>query len=320
MISSLDLARLCAVSQGTVDRALHDRPGIGKVTKEKVLSAARKYGYLPHPAARELLTGERRQVGAIIPSANSVFFMDLINAVREELSSAGYRFFLSPVKDKSEFIDAVADFSARRARAILVIPPEDDVLIPDELVSDDTILTALVNPCRGHNVHFIGPDEEQTGEEGVRFLFEQGHTRIAHLTYPRSSYAVNGRARGYNRAMQKEGLPASIVVPVDAQSLMHTVRTYRPTALFCHNDWLALSAMRILQSNGIRTPEDISILGVDNSPTFTAICPGITSMSYPYKEIAQQIGLLVSGGKDTADIAPCKITMGETVAAPGLNR
>jgi len=77
MISSLELAELCGVSQGTVDRALHGRGGIAESTRAKILEAARLHGYAPNPAARELMTGQSSVCGAVIPaglaSSSSIF-------------------------------------------------------------------------------------------------------------------------------------------------------------------------------------------------------------------------------------------------------
>lgn len=68
MISSLQLAKLCGVSQGTVDRALHNRGRVSEQTRARILEAARAQGYVPNPAARELMTGRSTLVAAIAPS------------------------------------------------------------------------------------------------------------------------------------------------------------------------------------------------------------------------------------------------------------
>jgi DNA-binding LacI/PurR family transcriptional regulator len=90
MISSLELAKICGVSQGTVDRALHNRPGISAATKRRVLAAARQHGYQPNPVAGELLRGRSRVVGAIVPALGGLFFMDLMQAVNCALAAAGF--------------------------------------------------------------------------------------------------------------------------------------------------------------------------------------------------------------------------------------
>jgi len=315
MISTLDLARICGVSQGTVDRALHNRTGIGKATRERILAAARKHGYQPHPAARELLTGERRLVGAIIPVINSVFFMDLMNAIHAAIVPAGYSLFLAQANNRAEFLAALRDFAARRSRAVLLIPPEDAIPIPREVLSSGTDLFSLVNPSVTKAVQFIGPDEFRTGRDAVAYLAGKGHTRILHITYSRKAYAIEARAQGYCQAMHARGLKPMLLRPLDAVALQRALDQYQPTALFCHNDWLALSVMRLLEIRGIKVPDDISVLGVDNSPTFVALCPGITTLAYPTTEMAAAIRKQLITRQPASSVPVCEVMERATVDA-----
>lgn len=316
MISTLDLARLCGVSQGTVDRALHGRPDIGKETRARILAAVRQHGYQPHPAARELLTGDRRLVGAIIPAVNSVFFMDLMNAIRAEIVPAGFSLFLVQANGRGEFLAALRDFAARRSRAVLLIPPDDDTPIPDEVLSCGADLVALASPCATRTVPFFGPDEIQTGRDAVAYLAGRGHTRILHVTYARKAYAIEARARGYCEAMQAHGCAPVVLRPLEPGSLRRALARHCPTALFCHNDWMALSVMRLLESSRFKVPGDISVLGVDNSSTFVELCPGITTLAYPTAEIAVAVRNLLATRRGTFPIPSCAVVERSTVAKP----
>jgi len=280
MISSLELARQCGISQGTVDRALHDRPGVSPKTREKVLRLARQLGYRPNPAAREILTGQSLTVGAILPAVNNVFFMDLFNALGKALAANGLRLQLTPVENRAAFLDVLQDFAARRHRLAVVIPPEDNISVP-RTITAGVPLVSLFSPCRGPGVYFLSADEVATGREAVRYLHRRGHQRILHLTYARKAYAINARAQGYQKQCRELGLPTKVLLNPDGKSLSHVLRQFRPTALFCHNDWLALRTSVLLSEIGLRVPEDLSILGVDNSPTLAALQPGLTTLAYP---------------------------------------
>jgi LacI family transcriptional regulator len=314
MISTIDLARICGVSQGTVDRALHNRPGIGKETRERIVAASRKHGYLPHPAARELLTGDRRLVGASLPSVNSVFFMELMDAIRAEIAPAGFSFFLAQANEREEFLATLRDFAARRSRAVLIIPPDETVAIPDEIFSSGTELFALVNPCRTRKVSFLGPDEIRTGRDAVAYLAGRGHRRIMHVTYERKSYAIEARARGYCEAMRARGLAPVVLRPLQPESFRLALKRHQPTALFCHNDWLALSAMRLLEAQGLKVPGDISVLGVDNNQTFVDLCPGITTLAYPIVGIARAVKERLTKQPRPHAIPACTVVERLTVA------
>ena len=319
MISSLELARLCGVSQGTVDRALHGRGEIRAATKARILKAARKYGYRPNPLVRELLSGKSRTIGALIPGINSIFFLDLMSEIKAALQPAGRRLLLEPVSDAQEFMRSLEDFAARRCRAVLAVPPAEGLKIPATITREMPVI-CLVSPCRGPNVHFISPDEEQTGRDAVDLLHARGHRRIVHLTYTRRAYGIEARARGYRRRMRELRLTPLVVaggLDGNGAQLLEIVRAQEPTALFCHNDWLALAAVGTLEKNGIAVPLDVSVLGIDASPTFRALHAGITTLQYPFKAVAAQAGELIESGKTLTKIGRFEILEGATVREVG---
>lgn len=287
MISSLELARRCGVSQGTVDRALHNRPGVSPATRERILREAQAHGYLPHPAAREILSGESRLLGALVPAVNSLFFMDLMQAVKNACADAGLRLWLMPVTHREEFLEVLADCAARRFAGVLAVPPEEGIVLPPAITGTLPVAT-LLSPCLGERTQLFAPDEVATGARAVDYLAECGHRAIIHVSYARHAHAVLARARGYETAMRARGLTPVVCRADSAATLRAVIDAHHPTAFFCHNDWIALAVIRHLASAGIRVPEEMAVLGVDDSPTFTHLYPGITTLRYPGEEVARQ--------------------------------
>lgn len=320
MISSLELARLCGVSQGTVDRALHGRAGVSERTRALILEEARKAGYRPHPAVRELITGVSRTVGAIVPAVNNVFFMDVLHSLGRKLRARGLAFQVTPAETRGEFLEVLEDFAARRHRLVLAIPPEDGITIPESVTACFPVAT-LASPCSGKRVTFLTPDEERTGRDAVSYLHERGHRRIVHLTYEREAHAIRARATGYEDEMRTRGLRAVVVTDIARGSLERVMAEERPTALFCHNDWLAVTAMLTLSKLGVRVPEDVSVLGVDHSPTLSTLYPQLTTLAYPVGAAEEAfLGLLDGGGAATRELGTARFTLVEkqTVGAPKL--
>jgi DNA-binding LacI/PurR family transcriptional regulator len=313
MISSLELSRLCGVSQGTVDRALHNRDGISDDTKKRILAAAAAHGYLPNPAAREVMTGRSRMVGALVPDMSSVFFMDFMNAMKEALAPQGLRVLLTTANTPSEFRQVLEDFAARRMRAALVVPPEEGLALPPHVTKTMKVISLLSPLVADPSICFLAPDEAETGRAAVRYLSRMGHRRILHLSYRREAVSIRGRARGYEEAMEKLGEVPMTLREVNAQALSRALETYRPTAVFCLNDPLALMAIRLLGDLGRRVPQDLSVLGVDNSPTFRRLYPDLTTMDYPREAIASCAAAWIAGKKGDAKISPCRIVEGKTV-------
>ncbi|HEV8244915.1 MAG TPA: LacI family DNA-binding transcriptional regulator, partial [Polyangiaceae bacterium] len=216
MISSLELARLCGVSQGTVDRALHDRPGIKQKTRELVLKAAAEHGYRPNPAVRTLLGGESEVVGAVIPRSRSVFFVDLLDAVRVALEERGLWLYSTSASNDAAFIAALEDMAARRMRAIVVVPPREGLPLPKHL---SLPIASLLSAVKAPHTLLIAPDEIETGRRATEYLIEKGHRVIWHLTYARSARGIDDRLKGYELAMGKHGLAPALVRELAPNSL-----------------------------------------------------------------------------------------------------
>jgi len=294
MISTLELARHCKVSQGTVDRALHNRAGISPATRERILAAASTFGFRPHPAAREIITGKSMTLHAIVPAVNNVFFMDVIHALSEAMQERNLQFQISIVRDEAALLRTLADSAARRHQMVIIIPPKDNITIPADLTIHMPVVS-LFSPCLGENVTFISPDEVDTGREGVDYLVSKGHRKIVFLSFTRTSYAISARSEGYQTRMRELKLQPQVYSQMSGNQLLEVLETDQPTAFFCHNDWLAIRTILSLRECGIRVPEDISVLGVDNSPTLSGICPELTTLSYPTPAIIDSVVAVLDG-------------------------
>lgn len=310
MISSLELARICGVSQGTVDRALHDRPGVSQETKMRILHAAEEHGYVANPSMRELLSGKSHLVGAVAPSIASPFFMDLMQATANICVDLGLRLLLTPVADEVDFHAALQEFASRRFRGALVVPPHDGVVLS---TPSSFRVATFVGRCEGEATRAFLPDEVHTGRDACQYLVGMGHTRIVHVTYGRRSIAIDDRAEGYKQAMREHGLPAHVNVGTADSELARLVTEIRPTAILCHNDWQALDVIRRFGALGIHVPDDISVMGVDDSPTFSSLYPGITTMHYPMAEVARDAAKWLLTGVDPSEVHEATIVEGRTV-------
>jgi DNA-binding LacI/PurR family transcriptional regulator len=242
--------------------------------------------------------------------------MDLVTAIQEGVAGLGYRLIIGAVSDEAGSLETLREFAARRFPAAIIIPPVDNLKIPPPLAGAIKIIS-LLSPCmgKGKETFFITPDEERTGRDAVKFLISKGHQNILHLTFRRQAYAISARQRGYERTMTARGLKPLVLRQPDDADLIETIRREGITALFCHNDWLALSAMRILARHGLKTPENISVLGVDNSPSFTALFPDITTLEYPVGWIREQVCRVIGGKKQSAIPPDFKLIERNTVRA-----
>lgn len=306
MISSLELARLCGVSQGTVDRALHNRAGISSKTRDRILRVAREKGYQANPMATEMMQGRSVIVGGIAPSFNSVFFADLFQTIAIRLREVGLRLHICTYDNARTFVEVLTDFAARKSAGAVVIAPMSEPFEIAPPVLKSMPVVSLLNTLPNVKVPGVHPDEFRTGFDATRGLIDRGHRAIVMVDYAFDTPAIAQRASGYERAMRESALVPVRLCKPDRATLIETIRQRRATAIFCHNDWLALETIRQLHAEGLSVPGDVSVLGVDNSPTFTALCEDVTTMQYPFADIADHVAAIVQGRPRKGEIGPCK--------------
>ena len=117
--------------------------------------------------------------------------------------------------------------------------------------------------------------------------------------------------------MKKLGLRPVVVRGLDSESLMRTMSEERPTAWICHNDWLAVRMIDVLQSAGVSVPRDVSVLGVDDSPTLRDVWPQLSTMRYPMAGMARRVVAATLGESELPDVEPMLVIERKTVADCG---
>ncbi len=312
MITSKEIASICGVSQGTVDRALHDRPGISATTKDKILKVVEDKGFQANVVASELVSGKSKLVGAIIPSVNSIFFLDILNTIQEEIKKDGLRIHITSSKDKDDELDIIKEFVGRRCKAIIIVSLQIDVNKLERFAKTTPIIS-LINPLNSKFIRSLVPNAETTGKLGTQHLLDIGHKKILYGELRNYSYSSTNRYKGYKNAMLNAGLvPKKYDIYGNMSNLSNYMKKEKYTALFCHNDEMALYVIRHLKENGLRIPQDIAVMGVDGQKTFRQLCPGITTMAYPVKEIAKATSQFINNEYASLIVPDCTLLIDES--------
>ena len=275
--SIVDVAQRAGVSVATVSRALRDMPNVSKATRDRVLKAAAELQYTASPLASGLVTGRVRAVGVVLPYAGRWFFAEAVRGIEEALRGAGYDLVLHVLADarrRSEFFSSLP--VRRRVDAVIVVAlPLDDREI-DLLRSLGLPLAVVAEPMPG--VHGDRIDNVEAARLAVQHLVNLGHRRVAciggDLAGPERFSVPGLRAEGYRAAMAEAGLPVPEGGMVNgrytaeggelAMSGLLSLPGGRPTAVFCQSDEMAFGALRALRRSGLRCPDDVSIIGVDD--------------------------------------------------------
>jgi DNA-binding LacI/PurR family transcriptional regulator len=275
--SIVDVAARAGVSVATVSRALRDMPNVSTATRDRVLRAAAELNYSASPLASGLVTGRVRSVGVVMPYAGRWFFAEVLRGIEEELRGHGYDLVLHVLADERRRQDFFASLPVRRrVDGILVVALP---LLSAEVEVLRTLhvpLACVAEPVAG--MHGERIDNVAAARLAVQHLINLGHRRIAciggDLEGPERFNIPGLRSEGYRVALASAGIPGRIDWERDgrytarggelAMTQLLSLPGGRPTAVFCQSDEMAFGALRALRRSGLRCPDDVSIVGVDD--------------------------------------------------------
>ena len=290
-----DVARLAGVHPSTVSRALHraDLP-LSAETRRRVLAAVERLEYRPSAIARGLRLRRTHTLGMLVPDITNPFFPPIIRGAEEAARERGYELVLCNTDDETD--RETASLRVLRERQA------DGVLIATSRMADATLASVrrerfpfvLVN--RGSRVAgdpSVEVNNARAAAEIVAHLALLGHTRIAHIAGPLSTTTGAERASGYRDALRAHGLPTDATLVAEAAAYSedagHTAAIrlldVAPTAIFAANDLLALGALRAAREKGLRVPQELSLVGINDIPMVGLIDPPLTTARVPQREM-----------------------------------
>lgn len=292
-----DVARYANISGATVSRVLSGRTdfAISPETREKVLEAARKLGYLPNSAARALTSGRTGIVGFWMSLEYSLYRSQVLDCMRSMLS--GTEFAMSVTDVDEEYSTAHSFDRALRVPVDGIIAFDNSASVEAFARESDRLAPRMPFVSMGaywsRQKSFVGIDLEAGGRLAMAHLLETGRRRIAHVV-PRNSDLFSGgpRYRAYASAMAEAGLELDILgietgtYPRIGRSLQERIDAGTlPEALLCMNDEIALLSMRYLEAQGVRVGHDIAIVGFDGLEETAQGPVHLTTVRQPVEEM-----------------------------------
>lgn len=298
-IRAKDIAAKLGVSPATVSNALNGRDGVSGELRERIIKAAREMGYDQGRNASERKSFVRllimKTAGNII--VDTQFFSEMLESIQAECHKAGLELVMNHiyVTESNQWKSQTADFFTEKCAGIIVLATELDGSLLGH-ISSSSPLVALDNLCCNVPVHAVVMNNSQAGYLATRELYANNHRRIGFLASKYTFSNAKLRQAGYEAAL-KEFLPEEkpdiwpVELSIDGayRDMMHFLTTGRqlPTAFFACNDAAAVGAVRALQERGLRIPEDISIIGVDDTDICLACNPQLSSVHVFRKQMGR---------------------------------
>jgi LacI family transcriptional regulator len=300
-----EVADLAGVSTATVSRVINGRAEVSDRARDAVLRVVREYGYSTNRTARGLSAGRTGLVGVTTPVVHHSYFAVILDGAGEALYEQDMRMVLCPTHHEHDREASLLErlMQGTTDGALLILPEES----PDELAAlhEHGYRFVIVDPHRHLDEHVptVSAAHSSGASEGVEHLLSLGHRRIAAVTGPLGWIATEQRLRGYRGALAAAGVmpDPELVVESDfhakggveaALSLLDLPDP--PTAVFAFNDMLAIGVMQAARQRGIRVPEELSVLGFDDTFEASIVTPTLTTVRQPLAEMGRMaVNLLV---------------------------
>jgi len=291
-----DIAREAGVSPSTVSRVLNGNVPVAENKRAAVLAVISKRNYQPSAVAQGLARGRAGVIGVLTQSMSSPFYGEIFHGIEQGLCETPYHpMFANGGWRADEELAALSLLAQRRVDGLIVLWGT----LPDEHLL--RIAAELPMVVMGRSVPEIGQqclriNDVQGGYDATRYLIDLGHRRIAHITGLLAQQDARDRYKGYLQALAEAGLPADPQLTVEGdfneqsgllamQALLN--RSSRFTAVFAGNDQMAYGARLALFRNGIRVPEDISLVGFDDQLGSAYTTPPLTTVRQPVADMGR---------------------------------
>ncbi len=287
-----DIARIAGVSIGTASRALNNAYGVSPTTRQRVLAVAEERSYVVSPEASRLARGATGRVAVVVPHPARWFFGEILEALVDILRGVDLDVLLYHVGDLDDRRKFFEELPARRkvdAVVVVAFPVEEHERQRLELLG-----VHIVAAGGQHATYpYVCIDDQVAGRQAMDHLLNLGHRRIAMLEAidPHQPDHPPGRSAAYHQALRDAAIPVDPRLTVSSNwggeegaeaagrllSLQH-----RPTAIYAHSDEVAAGALRTLRRAGVRVPQDISLIGIDDHPLANLI--DLTTIRQPVRD------------------------------------
>ncbi|GGJ24545.1 LacI family DNA-binding transcriptional regulator [Deinococcus roseus] len=301
-ITIKDVSALAGVSVSTVSRVLNASGPISEETRKAVMDAAAELKYQPNLLARGLVKNQLGGVGVLIPWLGGPFFCSFLEGVQDVIRDTPFRLVISSEQaQKAREHDALTYLLENDADGVIYY---GDSLRPEDIaeINPQDKPVVLLGQPRTEAHPCVTIDDEVGAFLATRYLLDNGHRQIAHITGEASQHVTETRLGGYRRALSQAG------VPFDGRLVFHADYTeqggYRSvqqllgrgvdfTAVFCSNDQMAIGAYQALREFNKRIPEDVSVVGFDDISFAQYMHPTLTTVRVPIRNMGSVAARMV---------------------------
>lgn len=323
MATIKDVAEASGYSVCTVSKAISGKGYIRDSTREKILKVVKEIGYSPNHLAVSLKTGRTYALALIVPDVTNIYFPRLEKYVERYAEEKGYMVYLCnanhDLEREKKFIES---FSQGRVDGVLITPCSEEHRHIQKLQETEIPYLILNRSYEDDRDHCLPLDNEKGAYVCVTYLLEHGYRKIGGVFQSFSNSSHRDRYRGVMRAIEKHGCSLDEMMclfGMDDLEMAHVQigqllsRENRPEAIFAANDMLALSVYQAAYEQSLRIPDDLAVVGYDNSIIADKLAPKLTSFYQPAKECSRCAVDYITAAIEGRELPPLQMLEGELV-------
>jgi LacI family transcriptional regulator len=293
-----DVAELAGVSIATVSRVVNHSGYVSARTRQAVEDVIREQGYTASRSARGLSSGRTGLIALTVPRIHPAYFSVIVAGVADALYEHDMRIVLCPTLHEHDREVSLLERLVHGTTdgGLLILPEESTTELRTLMTHGFRFVVVDPRTRIDGKVPTVAAANASGADEATRHLLDLGHRRIAAITGPANLMASKERLRGYNAALAAAGVTpaAELVIEsnfgvdggcVAASSLLELAEP--PTAIFAFNDQLAIGAMQTAFARNLRVPEDVSIVGFDDTAEAELFRPALTTVRQPLAEMGR---------------------------------
>jgi len=291
------VAALAKVSIATVSRTINASPAVSQKLSQRVWQAIEQLNYFPNTHARSLVSGRSRILGIIVENITNPFFPELISSFEEIAVAHGYEILVSSTNSNAnQLTNCVRRMLERKVEGVAVLTFGGEEPVLDQLAIHNMPIVLAEFHLADPKVSTILLDYSAGIHAAVAHLVQLGHSRIGFLAGPHTLHSAITRLNTFQQTMVEANLKVhkSWIIECD-----HTLKggvagfekimalPSRPTALICSNDITAIGVLRAVYMAGLRVPEDLSVIGLDDIDFAEFTLPPLTTIRLSRAELAK---------------------------------
>ncbi|GAE28787.1 LacI family DNA-binding transcriptional regulator [Alkalihalobacillus hemicellulosilyticus] len=301
MASIKDVAKVAKVSTATVSHVINGTRYVANETKDKVFLAMKELDYKPNLVAKSLRSRKSMIIGLIVPmqytDTSNFFFMSIANGIETIVKQQGYNLILGNSHENIQTeIEQIKLFNSQLIDGLIIAPTADNMEPYLEHFNGEYPVVFIDRKPVGYNGDLVIADSYNSTLEAITLLMKKGHKKIGFITGKLGISTSDERLTAYKKAYEQNDLPIDTLCIKEGESCFDSgykfaeelVENQKITAIFVANNVMTMGALRYLNENHLKVPDDVAIIGFDDYDWMKITSPPISVIKQPSFEMGEE--------------------------------